>query len=68
MFAANVRIPWKILQSIIGVLPVAMSTIMVSPTARLSPHNRRENTRTRFNKTTRTRVCHWWHLELESLA
>ena len=37
MFAARVRIPEKIFQSMTGVFPVAMTTIMVSPTARPSP-------------------------------
>ena len=37
MFADSVRMPLKIDQSSIGVLPVAISTIMVSPTARPKP-------------------------------
>ena len=37
MFADSARKPLKMLQSMIGVLPVAMSTIMVSPTARPNP-------------------------------
>ena len=36
-FADNVRIPSKMLKSITGVLPVAINTIMVSPTARPKP-------------------------------
>jgi len=35
--AASVRMPWNRLKSVIGVLPVAISTIMVSPTARPMP-------------------------------
>ena len=37
VLAASVRIPLKIDQSSTGVLPVAISTIMVSPTARPNP-------------------------------
>ena len=37
MFAESVRMPFNGLQSISGVLPVAMSTIIVSPTARPKP-------------------------------
>ena len=37
MLAESVRIPEKMLASIIGVLPVAMTTTIVSPTARPRP-------------------------------
>ena len=42
MFADKVRIPLKILKSFNGVLPVAITTIMVSPKARLTPIIRAE--------------------------
>src|SRR5690606_718939 len=37
IFADRVRMPLKMLQSMIGVFPVAIKTIMVSPTARPRP-------------------------------
>jgi hypothetical protein len=58
MFADRVRIPEKILKSIIGVFPVAMSTIMVSPTARPKPIIKAEKIPAEaVGSTTRMAVC-----------
>ena len=58
MFADSVRMPLKIDQSSTGVLPVAISTIMVSPTARPKPIMIAEKTPgLAVGSTTRTAVC-----------
>ena len=58
MFADSVRMPLKIDQSITGVLPVAISTIIVSPTARPKPTMMAEKTPgLAVGSTTRTAVC-----------
>ena len=58
MFADSVRMPLKIDQSRIGVLPVAISTIIVSPTARPKPIMTAEKTPgLAVGSTTRVAVC-----------
>ncbi|MNG11251.1 hypothetical protein D3C84_947750 [compost metagenome] len=56
--AARVRMPSKMFTSITGVLPVAISTIMVSPTARPRPIIRAEKMPgLAVSRTTRVMVC-----------
>ncbi len=58
MLADSVRMPLKIDHSMTGVLPVAMSTIIVSPTARPNPTMIAENTPgLAVGSTMRTAVC-----------
>ncbi|MNV55739.1 hypothetical protein D3C71_1479810 [compost metagenome] len=58
MFAARVRSPWNMEKSMMGVLPVAISTIMVSPTARPRPIITAEKMPgLAVRITTRLRVC-----------
>ena len=58
MLADRVRMPSKMFQSMIGVLPVAISTIMVSPTARPIPIMTAEKMPgLAVRMTTRLRVC-----------
>ena len=58
MLADSVRMPLKIDHSMIGVLPVAISTIIVSPTARPKPTIVAEKTPgLAVGSTTRTAVC-----------
>ena len=58
MFADSVRMPLKIDQSSTGVLPVAISTIMVSPTARPKPTMTAEKMPgLAVGSTTRSAVC-----------
>src|SRR5450759_970930 len=59
MFAARVRMPLKMFQSRMGVLPVAISTIIVSPTARPKPTIRAEKIPAEaVGRITRIAVCH----------
>ena len=59
MLAASVRMPSNRLRSMIGVLPVAISTIIVSPTARPRPIITAEKMPgLAVGSTTRTSVCH----------
>lgn len=59
MFAERALKPLKMLQSITGVLPVAMRTIIVSPTARPNPIITAEKIpAAAVGRTTRIAVCH----------
>ena len=59
MLAASVLMPSKILMSVMGVLPVAINTIMVSPTARPKPIIKAEKIPgLAVGKTTLIMVCH----------
>ena len=59
MLAERVRKPLNTFHSITGVLPAAMSTTMVSPTARPSPIMRAEKSPLMaVGRITETAVCH----------